>query len=284
MSIHVKGFLDGKPIIYAPTEGLYSDGTPYVKGLPPEEMEIEAVVIKTTTLQGLWAGVDYASAVSTIVWNRGQVPPDLYVPYLPGARQDRRNLFGGDVLNTASRSIQIVNSARPLFESIYVFDVHNPSTVPEGWNVVPANIIGNAVTLGNWPKHELYYDAVIAPDKGAVARAQGVANLFHVPLLVASKVRDVSDGRITSYSIDTSTSEMRRVLVVDDLCDGGYTFELLAKSLPADSIKDLYVTHGLFSKGTKTLRKLYDNIITTDSVYSESGLGIHVLNLLPGVN
>jgi len=47
------------------------------------------------------------------------------------------------------------------------------------------------------------------------------------------------------------------VLIVDDICDGGMTFKLLARDLLAAGAKEVhpYVTHGIFSKGLDTLKE-----------------------------
>jgi ribose-phosphate pyrophosphokinase len=60
---------------------------------------------------------------------------------------------------------------------------------------------------------------------------------------------------------------------VDDICDGGYTFIELAKALEArlepyfgaDFKLDLWVSHGLFTKGYQDLSWHYDTIETTNS-------------------
>jgi hypoxanthine phosphoribosyltransferase len=59
-------------------------------------------------------------------------------------------------------------------------------------------------------------------------------------------------------------------LVVDDICDGGGTFNLLAEAFQKDphaakSDLSLYVSHGIFSKGIRAINDRYVNIFTTDS-------------------
>ena len=56
-------------------------------------------------------------------------------------------------------------------------------------------------------------------------------------------------------------------LLVDDICDGGGTFIGLANEcFPSWADYDLYVTHGIFSKGTDILFDAFVNVITTDSL------------------
>ena len=109
-----------------------------------------------------------------------------------------------------------------------------------------------------WPK----FDALIAPDKGA---AEKVMTHYQVslgtPCHTLNKVR--LDGRVIyeDYPHDTIQG---KVCVVDDICDGGATFlslaEMLYRSQPNMSRLDLYVTHGIFSKGTDELLKKYATI------------------------
>ena len=46
------------------------------------------------------------------------------------------------------------------------------------------------------------------------------------------------------------------MLIVDDICDGGKTFELLAEQLYSNGAEEvnLFVTHGLFTKGLRPLK------------------------------
>lgn len=62
--------------------------------------------------------------------------------------------------------------------------------------------------------------------------------------------------------------EIKSILVVDDLCDGGRTFiegaKLLNEIFP-NSILNLFVYHAIFSSGTQELLKYYNKIFCTDS-------------------
>ena len=57
-------------------------------------------------------------------------------------------------------------------------------------------------------------------------------------------------------------------VIIDDICDGGRTFNELAKSIKlqrADAKIYLVVTHGIFSAGFKELTKYFEHIYTTNS-------------------
>jgi len=109
--------------------------------------------------------------------------------------------------------------------------------------------------------------AVIAPDAGAEKRAGAVAYRLGLPMLHGWKTRDVHDGRISGFGLERATLAPGRVLVVDDICDGGGTFIGLGEVIAKRKLQpDLFVSHGLFTKGTAKLREFYGRIMTTDSI------------------
>jgi ribose-phosphate pyrophosphokinase len=101
-------------------------------------------------------------------------------------------------------------------------------------------------------------DLVCYPDKGAVRKyAREVYDYY--PYIYGDKVRDQFTGNITSYKLICKSGldpKGKKILIVDDICDGGATFILLAKDLLAAGATEvnLFVTHGIFSKGLKVLK------------------------------
>lgn len=207
----------------------------------------------------------------------------LIVPLIPGARQDRK-MYG-----PTSDALLTLQSVGKLLDAtgcqIHTLDPHSSKTEDHVENItiyeIPEIIVGQDFS---------HVTSVIAPDKGAKLRAGRIANLLGVPLVTFSKVRDTNTGNITSYDIDVEAqgwnkiaegnlhsyrqSEWAKVgkfpLVVDDICDGGATFIILAKSLKemnSSVSPTLFVTHGLFTRGHKALTNYYTQIITTDSIY-----------------
>lgn len=201
----------------------------------------------------------------------------LVIPNFPGARQDRRN-FDGDVLFSAKYYARIVNSVG--FKNVHVLDPHS-DVVPAlldrcvvtnvGMILQYAGLNGDSGFFGD-------YAAVVAPDAGAAKRAGVMAKQLGVPVVQAWKKRDTATGKLTGFGMEEIPES--HVLVVDDMCDGGGTFLGLADVLDSDGHSaDLYVTHGLFTQGTKYLRERYKNIITTNSTGSEK-LGVKVIDVL----
>jgi len=116
-----------------------------------------------------------------------------------------------------------------------------------------------------------HYDTVIFPDAGAATRY----NIKHSNIAIGSKVRDQDTGWITHYELEGKV--WGNVIVVDDLCDGGKTFELLAQSIfdptrnyPNIERLDLSITHGIFSKGLDKLMRWYNTIFTTNSFFGHT--------------
>lgn len=107
---------------------------------------------------------------------------------------------------------------------------------------------------------------LVAPDEGARKKlVLGTRELkwdFDVPVIQASKVRDVATGRVVSSHVECGDLTGIRCIIVDDISDGGGTFIPLAEKLlekGADSV-ELYVTHGIFAKGLAPFKGIIDKI------------------------
>ena len=180
---------------------------------------------------------------------------ELWIPYLPYGRQDKR--FSNDTTFALRPFAKLLSTLR--FESVSTFDAHS-EVIREyirDIGLVSANSLIRKVSAG--------YDYLIFPDNGAAHR-------YDVPkgmgVKVGSKVRDESTGKIIRYELCGERIPVDAlVLVVDDICDGGATFMVLAEALShLETLPDLYVSHGIFSRGIADLLKVYGKIITTDSL------------------
>ncbi len=243
--------------------GQYPSGEPMVK---EDEWvyPVERVLLRPKNAVQFLGGIFWVQSLI----DRGMPAPELVIPNMFGARQDRSNPTG-DVLFTARNVAKLINSLG--CPKVIVLDPHS--------EVTPA-LIDRCVTVHADEIFKLRRvcptrqstlpDAVVSPDAGAEKRAGAVAKLFGVPLLHAWKTRDVKDGKITGFGIEPCDEyRYKRLLIVDDLCDGGGTFIGLNSKLPAGSIADLYVTHGLFTQGTANLKTCFQNIYCTDSTIAD---------------
>jgi len=196
-----------------------------------------------------------------------QGPVELTLPYLPYSRQDRACAPG-----EAFALSVLVNCLVPYLgfdDTITTWDVHSNVAQTlfdsefegEFQNVTAASLLQN---------FELEKDVVfnpstivIAPDKGAVERASEVQESLGLSETVyATKVRNPDNGQILRTEVpEDANYRGKNLLIVDDICDGGRTFIELAKVLRdyEPSRIDLYVTHGIFSKGFEVFDGLIDH-------------------------
>ncbi|NQZ74688.1 MAG: hypothetical protein HRT61_01035 [Ekhidna sp.] len=169
---------------------------------------------------------------------------NITIPYMPYSRQDRV-VHKGEAF-----SIQTFGS---LLKGIHVnhdivtFDLHSVACqqcLPESIR----NVQLSSQRLFDWQDN---YDFFVFPDKGAVSRYSDIVD--DERYLAYNKTRD-EHGSI-DLELDSSRSTIHnklsnipnpRILVVDDLCDGGGTFVELRHQLSYiidPEQVDLYVTH-----------------------------------------
>ncbi len=187
----------------------------------------------------------------------------LFMPYIPGARSDRRFAEGG-VRYLTDVIAPIVNSLE--FSRVVALDPHSD---------VSENVIHR---LHKKPFHALFRDVLtgfdrpilVSPDAGAVKKVQETAREVGAHcVLSATKSRDVLTGHITGTFMP-STDHDGDLVVCDDIIDGGRTFVELAKAArkaaPAARIH-LVVTHCILSNKelAKDLFNAYASVHTTDS-------------------
>ena len=218
----------------------------------PLKEDINEIVLDIPTPEAIVSAVQ-------ISWNQDQ-PIILKSYYVPNARADKPGNF--DIKAIA----KILSTGN--FSQVITADIHSPvskkileESLGDKFMMLTAAQILNS---SDYDVHDV--DCVIAPDKGAITRAGEVAWRNGKPLIKAEKVRNQETGRITHYQIDNPQG-YRTGLVVDDICDGGATFKILAQSLP-DMKLDMYVTHGVFSGNANNNLEPYSRIITTDSLSS----------------
>jgi ribose-phosphate pyrophosphokinase len=159
------------------------------------------------------------------------------------------------------------------FSQVVILDPHSPESVRRIRNaeVFPLDRVAAKVWQG--------YSGIIAADKGGQDRAEQFAKAMDLPIYYGSKHRDVSTGRLTGFALEPIP--FGHYLVVDDICDGGGTFIGLAKKIREQGcFADLFVSHGIFSKGTDELKKYYKNIYTTDSRKINERNDVMIISLL----
>lgn len=176
----------------------------------------------------------------------------LYLPYLPGARQDRGAPLTARVYADAINAMD--------FDEVFILDPHSdvgPALLDRCRVLDAAELVEFAVGKGR-------YAGLICPDAGAEKRVGAVAARTGLPVFHGRKHRDYATGKLSGFSLEPLPAG--HYLVVDDICDGGGTFVGLAEVLRAAGATgvDLFVTHGIFSKGIVLAG--IDHVYTTQSV------------------
>lgn len=179
----------------------------------------------------------------------------LNVPFLPYARQDKLVSNGSTfALNTLIGCLNIMG-----ISELCCVDVHNPkafsSLMAKLTNRIPFELI-RSIFFGK------RYDIIVYPDRSAYERYIG--GLQDLPCIFIDKTRCPSTGKITEMKIDEKFTswlsrgfENKKILMVDDICDGGGTFCLAAnicKKLNCGSI-GLFTSHGIYSKGYSAMKQ-----------------------------
>lgn len=175
------------------------------------------------------------------------------IKYFPYARQDRVMKVG------ESHSLRVIadliNSLK--LDKVTVVDPH--SDVVEAL-INNLNVIRQHEALSSTIE-VMDYDYLIAPDAGALKKIYKSSELFNIPVICAKKTRiHGGEVKVDLDQRDFYRLQGKKILVVDDICDGGRTFTELAMIFPLSSSPDLYVTHGIFSKGKDELLRYYNNI------------------------
>jgi len=190
----------------------------------------------------------WANAVNSIGMN-----PTLLLPYLPGARQDRGVPFGAKVYADTFNAMGFAN--------VVCVDPHSP-VMPSLLNNLTV-IDSDTIIRDNVDTEGLV--GVICPDQGAHARTERVAATLGLPVYYSKKKRDFSTGKLSGFECEALPAE-GRLLIVDDICDGGGTFMGIADAtgLPKERV-ELWVTHGVFSGRAAQINERYNKVYTTDS-------------------
>lgn len=186
------------------------------------------------------------------------VPKVLYIPYFPYARQDRR--MNDNESHSLKVIARMINSCS--FDEVIVDDAHSDvlEAVLDNATITPQYV----TALKALEQHKHLIDVLIAPDAGAAKKIYKLAEVLHKPVIVASKKRDIITGSVVQVvvsELDRYNLQSKNAWVIDDICDGGATFIELAKVLHGQRSLNLYVTHGIFSKGTGTLKRYYNEIV-----------------------
>lgn len=238
---------------------VFSGGEPHIKIQPG--FDTEQPVLITTRIRTFEDMGFLMLAVDAL--RRMQVKQiSAFIPYFPAARQDRLMVKGEPL--SVKVNAQLINSLG--LDQVYVFDPHSevtPALLDNVDVIYNYDFIRQVIAMQS--KENL---VLISPDGGALKKIYKLSEqLGGIPVIECSKVRDVTTGKLKSFTVYADNLEGKNGLIVDDICDGGGTFIGLAESLNSKGIESLSiaVSHGIFSKGTDILSPYFEKIYTTNS-------------------
>lgn len=228
-----------RDVVVTPT--MFPDGTSQVWKLPKEvtscfvwnvvwNFEAEREIIDLLSLRALYPSREM----------------NLHIPYLPYGRQDKE--VSNDLTFNLHVLANMLNSMK--LDSVTSVDTHNPDTTEElihSFHNVEVEVLHDLVV------EKTKASVIVFPDLGAAQRYK-----TDLPRIICKKVRDQKTGNIVGHEIydGVDLKPGTKLLILDDICDGGATFISVAKMLHnecSDLQIDLFVTHGIFSKGREHL-------------------------------
>ncbi|MBS1636681.1 MAG: ribose-phosphate pyrophosphokinase [Bacteroidetes bacterium] len=170
---------------------------------------------------------------------------EVFIPYIPYARQDRIMVVGEPL--SVKVFAGIINSLN--LNRVIVFDAHSDVSVA---------LINNCTNITNHAMVRHFLDVLnlrdfvlVSPDLGAYKKVDKLASKLDYKGRIATgiKVRDLSTGQIIKSDVNTDDLKGKACVVVDDICDGGRTFIELGTALKAKDAGELYfiASHGIFS-------------------------------------
>jgi ribose-phosphate pyrophosphokinase len=207
--------------------------------------------------------------ISNALDRLGAKKKDLVIPYLMAARSDRVMKPGDSVdLRVVADCVNMCG-----FERVNLFDVHSD---------VALELIAHSKNHNNSllvKEYKLPNAVLICPDAGALKKidklVEWAPNITDV--VFCNKTRDMSNGRISLQVLDPNKCEGRNCVIIDDLCDGGATFNAIGEQINASHLT-LIVSHGIFSKGFRALEGHFHSIITSNSY--APGYESNIVNLV----
>lgn len=209
-------------------------------------------------------GVFMATDALERVYPQAQI--HLHMPYIPYARQDRV-CNAGEALSIKAVA-RLINAQK--YAAVSVVDPHSPVSVA----LIDRVQVSDQFDVFEDIKSDWCNWTIVAPDMGASKKCEDFAKRVGAKdVMYFNKTRDLATGKITGMSIlnPQILTPDSKLLVLDDICDGGRTFVELFNVVNGlrqefDTI-ELAVTHGIFSAGVEVLTRPFDRVHTTNSFH-----------------
>ena len=229
------------------------------------------VIPELSTIRWLYEGDEEVFALYALaseLKDRGVGRIRLEIPYMPNARQDRRD----DKVFTLKYLANLINSLN--FETVSVFDPHSDVTMAL---LDRAHIMEDQKNFWTYFTNKIISqnDAVMFPDSGSAKRYEATDKDF-----IGFKHRG-KDGEIDRFELLNFKEGTKKVVIVDDICSSGITFYHAAKALKERGVEEvtLLVSHCENKLEKDKVFKYIDRIYTTNSICKLKDERIHIKNI-----
>ena len=225
----------------------FPDGEPHIKIIDLDRKKDVNVICRIANPTDLFILMQVGN-----ILNRQGIIFDIKITYLMSMRMDRvMNFNEAYSLEIVASMINSLNARK-----VKILEPHSEKTL---MLIKRSNGVNDNILLGDYLK--------VYPDEGAAERY----NAIPVKDVIFKKKRNLSDGRIISIepiNKDLLYISDKPILVIDDLCDGGMTFKLIADFLKKECPNrelNITVTHMVNPKGIQTLSENYNKVYFTNS-------------------
>lgn len=205
--------------------------------------------------------------------NVGAYKINLFIPYFPGARQDR--ICNPGEAFSLKVYAEFINNLK--CDQVHVFDPHSDVTpalinnvqIHKNWTFVKTVVDELMLSKGDSEEIRTPELVLVSPDAGANKKVFDLTKfLGGIPVVRADKLRDVTNGKILETVVYTEDLTGKIAIICDDICSYGGTFKALAKKLKEKNADKVYLVVSHF-EGVANLRELkesgIDGVYTTDS-------------------
>ncbi|WBX74201.1 phosphoribosyltransferase family protein [Tenacibaculum pacificus] len=230
----------------------FNDGQVTAKILEKENLHVKIRgnsyedLFRIATIKEAWDAENILNKTATAI---------LTIYCLIGQRSDRR--FNEKESFDLKVIANFINSM--CFDKVEILHPHSSISLA---------LINNSIEIKSYEfvkkaYHTIGNPILISPDAGAYKTTHEIAEKLKADLIPSNKVRIAGVPKITIQG-DVKNKEC---LIVDDLADGGRTFNFLAKELKNQGATKvfLYVTHGQFNYGFDELKENINHIYCTNS-------------------
>lgn len=186
----------------------------------------------------------------------------VIIPYFGYARQDKQFKTGEPISAEALAKLICINA-----DEVITIDPHKEHV--KDFFSIPAKSISVVPELAAYLRNK-NVDVVLAPDKGAMNRAEHAAKILSCDVDYLEKTR--IDGSTISIKPKQLEVKDKTVAIIDDIISTGGTMAAAIIELKKQKAAKVYVacTHGLFAgDAIEKLKKAQcDEIISTDTIKS----------------